>query len=86
MCNQQYIGETDRKFRTRMSEHIDYVRNKMLEKATGLHFNMPGHSIENMQFSIIEQVKKWDKYYRKEREKYNINNFNTYYKGMNRMP
>ena len=86
MCNQQYIGETDRQFRTRMSEHIDCVRNTMLEKVTGFHFKMPRHSIENMQFSIIEQVRKWDKYYRKERGKYHINNFNTYYKGMNRMP
>ena len=84
-CKQQYIGESDRKFRIRMLEHISYVRNENIKKATGFHFNMPGHSIENMTFSVIEQVSKRNEYYRKEREKYHINKFNTYYKGMNRM-
>ena len=84
-CKQQYVGESDRQFRTRMLEHINYVRNKNLKTATGYHFNLPGHSIENMKFSIIEQVRKRNNIYRKEREKYHINNFNTFYKGINRM-
>ena len=84
-CMQKYIGETDRQFRTRMLEHIGYVKNKNIKQATGFHFNLPGHSLTNMQFTIIEQVKKRNVYYRKEREKFHINNFNTYYKGMNRM-
>ena len=69
-CQQRYIGETDRKLIDRMSEHIGYVRNKKLNQATGFHFNQPGHYIHNMTFTVIEQVRKRNNSYRKERELY----------------
>ena len=40
----------------------------------------------NMKFSIIEKVKTYDQLYRKEREKFHINQFNTHYKGLNKKP
>ena len=58
----------------------------MLDKATGEHFNMPGHDITCMKVSIIEKVRKLCVQYRKEREKYFIRKFNSYYKGMNKQP
>ena len=85
-CKQQYIGQTDKYLRTRILQHIGYIRNKLLNKATGYHFNTPGHSIQNFTVTILEQVRKRDLNYRREREKYHINRFNTFYKGLNRMP
>ena len=55
-----------------------------MEQATGEHFDLPGHNISNMKVTIVERVKKNDDQYRKEREKYFINKFNTFYRGINR--
>lgn len=85
-CKQQYIGETERKLRERIKEHIGYAKNKMIHKTTGNHFNLPGHSWLNMKFTVIEQVKSTDRIYREEREKHFIKQFNTYYDGINKMP
>ena len=68
----------------RLSEHWGYVYNQVKSVATGEHFNLPGHSLANIKITILEQVKKNDILYRKEREKYLINKFNTYYQGLNR--
>ena len=78
-------GETDRKLKERFSEHKGYVNNKILNQPTGQHFNLPGHSIANMTITIVEKVRKPESLYRKEREKYHIRKFNTYYEGMNKM-
>ena len=51
---------------------------------TGLHFNLPGHSLANLTITVLEQAKRNSEEYRKEREKYFIRKFNTFYKGMNR--
>jgi hypothetical protein len=83
-CKKQYIGETGRTLKHRLADHRGYVINKMTNKATGAHFNSPGHSLANLKITILEQVKKSDIQYRKEREKYFIKKFNTYYDGLNR--
>jgi len=85
-CQKRYIGETEREFKIRISEHLGYARNKMENITTGNHFNLPGHSEKNMTFTIIEQVKQADTFYRKEREEYHINKFNTFYQGLNKKP
>ena len=54
------------------------------QRLAGDHFNLPGHSLANVKITILEQVKKLDIMYRKEREKYFINKFNTYHQGLNR--
>ena len=43
--------------RERIYQHAGYVRNKPLTRATGEHFNLPGHVIINMTLSILEQVR-----------------------------
>ena len=58
--------------------------NHFTNKATGQHFNLPGHSLSNLRVTAVEQVKKSDILYRKEREVYFINKFDTYHNGMNR--
>ena len=85
-CNEKYIGETERQLKFRISEHKGYINNNIWSKATGAHFNLPGHSINNMSVTIIEKVKKADESYRKEREKFYIRKFNTFYRGLNRTP
>ena len=85
-CNLRYIGETQRQLKERINEHRGYARNGITSNATGEHFNMPGHSESNMQFTVIEQPKQKDLFYRKEREQHHISKFNTYYKGINREP
>ena len=83
-CNEQHIGESGRPLRYRLAEHRGYVVNHLTNQPTGAHFNSPGHSLSDMKIMILEQVKIQDPNYRKEREKYFINKFNTYYVGMNR--
>ena len=83
-CKSRYIGMSSRSLRFRLSEHRGYVTNKITSKATGAHFNLPGHGLQNMKITILEIPKKNELEYRKQREKYFINKFNTLHNGMNR--
>ena len=55
-CGKVYIGETKNSIKDRMSEHIGYAKTKKLDLATGNHFNKPGHSIANMQITLLEKM------------------------------
>ena len=81
-CKHAYIGETKQMLKSRLAQHRGYVQNNT--EATGQHFNLPGHSLADLRVIIIEQVKKSDTQYRKEREEYHIRRFNTLHKGINR--
>ena len=39
-----------------MYEHLGYARNKVTSEAMGEHYNLPGHSTNNMDLTIIEKV------------------------------
>ena len=80
----QYIGESERLLEERFSEHRTYVAGRQLSKATGFHFNQPGHSTSDMKVTILEKVHSLDPLVRKERENLFIRRFNTKYKGMNK--
>ena len=83
-CKERYIGETKRSLKDRLADHRGYVQNQKLDIVTGAHFNQPGHSLSHLSITIIEKQKyKQSDIYRKERERYFINKFNTHYKGMN---
>ena len=69
----------------RLSQHRGYV-TRNTNDATGRHLNSPGHSLSNMNITVLERVKSRDPIYRKEREKYHIRKFNTFYMGMNGSP
>ena len=83
-CLKRYIGECKRSLRERLSDHRGYISNQVISQATGAHFNLPGHSLANLTITILEKVKNNDDEYRKQREKYFIRKFNTYYKELNR--
>ena len=85
-CKQKYIGESERSLRDRVSEHVGYIKTNKIETSTGAHFNLPGHSVANLTATIIEKVKSEDIFYRKERETYHIQKFNTFYSGLNLRP
>ena len=79
-----YIGETGRILKARLLDHRGYINNQVIIATTGGHFNLPGHSLANLKIIILEKVKKNDEMYRKQREKYFINKFNTFYEGINK--
>ena len=83
-CKEAYIGETKRPLKFRLSDHRGHIVNKNTKTATGHHFNLPGHSLADLSVIIIEQVRKKDTLYRKEREEYHIRRFNTLHQGMNK--
>ena len=84
-CPMQYIGETERMLKDRFSEHKGYVNTKNQSKTTGMHFNQKGHSVNNMEITIIEKVYNQDPLLRQQREKMFIQKFNTKYKGLNKI-
>ena len=55
-CLQKYIGESERKLKDRISEHIGYIRTNNKTQATGHHFNLPGHSLDDMKVIALEIV------------------------------
>ena len=59
-------------------------RCTMLHKATGEHFNRPGHKISDMIMTIIEKVHSNDPMVLSVREEHWIKRGNTKYRGINR--
>ena len=66
------MGGTDRTLKERFSEHKGYVRTKNVGQTTGAHFNLPGHSIDEMMIIGIEKIINRGPQYGKEMEKENI--------------
>ena len=81
-CNKVYIGETKQMLKSCLAQYCGYVQNNI--EATGQHFNLPGHSLADLMVTVIEQVRKSDTLYRREREEYHIRRFNTLHNGINR--
>ena len=46
--------------KTRLADYCGYVRNKKTDKATGAHFNLPGHTLADLTVTALEQSKKKD--------------------------
>ena len=67
-----------------LAYHCGYVRNQTLDKATGEHFSLQGHTWSGLSITVIKQSKRNNNLYRKEREEFHINCFNTFYKGPNK--
>ena len=52
------------------------MRNKQLSKATGEHFNLPGHIIHSIKLTILKKIKSRDPLYGRDREKLLLGQFN----------
>ena len=48
-------------------KHLGYIRNKEIRQSTGSHFNTQGHSQDDMKFTVLEQSKRANIVYRKEK-------------------
>ena len=83
-CQKRYIGTTGRPLKCRLADHRGYITNQVLSRATGAHWNLPGHSLADLRITILEQTKTNCEEYRKEREKFFIRKFDTYNNGLNR--
>ena len=83
-CGEQYVGQTEKTLSLRFGQHRGYVRNRKLDKATGHHFNLPGHSHSDMKVQVVEKVHTPDEMMRETRESHFILEMNTKHKGMNR--
>ena len=77
-CKQQYIGVTHQELCERIYQHVGYVRSKVISRATGQHFNLPGHSMHIMKFTVLEKVKSDDPLYGRKREKLMIRKFKSF--------
>ena len=84
-CDFVYIGQTNRRFADRFTDHKTYVSTKDLQQVCGAHFNKPGHSKSDMNPAILEQVyPKNDPFVLDLREKYWINKYQSLEYGANR--
>ena len=83
-CRESYIGETKRMLKYRLADHYGFVRSQKLDTPIGAHFNSPGHTLGDLAITVIEKSKRNNHPYRRQREEYHKNRFNTYYKGMNK--
>ena len=83
-CKQRYIGESKRSLKSRLADHRGYIKKEQIDTTTGAHYNQPGHQLSDMSVIILEISRKQEDIYRKEREKYFINLFNTNYRGLNK--
>ena len=63
-CTERYIGPSFLPLKKRISEHKGYITSIFPTQATWEHFNLPGHSINNVTVKIIEKVRKNNKCYR----------------------
>ena len=59
-CNKQYVGETENALHIRLNGHRSNVKTKKMEKPVAAHFNLPGHSMEDLTIVVIEKIWKED--------------------------
>jgi len=87
-CKRQYVGETTRTLRERLTDHKSNVRTNKPTPIT-IHFNQAGHSSADIRIIPIERIPdtRNSLLNRKQREKYWIQKLKTKYPaGLNEMP
>ena len=84
-CQQRYIGTKACQLKFRMANHRGYIINQVTNKATGAHWNLPGHSLADIRVTILELTTYHCEDYRKEQEKYFFRIFDTYNNWINRV-
>ena len=81
-CEKQYVGMTTRALHKRFNEHMSDIMNKRTRKTVAEHFNLPGHSMEDLTIMVIDQED--DITTLREQERYWINKLGTKAHGLNR--
>ena len=83
--DKNFVGHKKEVIVMRLKEHLGYVRNSKLNEPTGLHFNLPGHNIYMLKASILKKCFHSSTTYRKQREEFLFQAFQTKFKCMNKM-
>ena len=81
-CKKLYIGQTKRPIRERLSEYKTSVRTKN-KNVIGTHFNGPGHSLDNMEYTAVEKVYTKSESVLNKRESFWIREFEAEHQGLN---
>ena len=87
-CKIQYVGETGRPFRDRLTDHRSSISTGK-QTPIGIHFNLVGHSHLDLRATIIEQLPagRDPPLIRKQREEFWQNKLGTKFpQGLNGMP
>lgn len=85
-CYIQYVGETSKTLRERMTQHRSCIKNKKITPIA-IHFNSPQHSFLDMRAIAIEQLQINEDRVRKIKEKEWQNRLGTLYPlGLNGLP
>ena len=70
-CCKQYVGMTKNALHIRFNSHRSDIRNKKTQKsAVAKHFNLRGHSMNDLTIMVIEKIPKRDVQTRRGREKH----------------
>ncbi len=69
-CEMQYVGETENALHIRLNGHRSDVKTKKLDKPVAAHFNLPDHTIDDLEVMGIEKIHSNDPGRRRLRESY----------------
>ena len=83
-CMAQYAGQTYRQAYIRFREHLDSIQDSNTTCPVGLHWQLPGHKVEHMEFIPVERVIVKDRVIIRQREKDLINSYGFLSAGINR--
>jgi len=54
-CNKQYVGETGRQLRQRLTDHRHCIRSH-ISTPVGKHFNLPDHELRDLKITVLESL------------------------------
>ena len=79
--SKQYVGETQQTLTGRFAGHRSDINRNLVKKCVHVvtHFNLPGHSLEDMRVIPIEKMHYSDRQFRKTRERFWCNKLKTLY-------
>ena len=70
-CHKQYVGSTKNALHIRLNSHRSDIKNKKTQKsALAKHFNLRGHSMNDLMIMVIEKIPNGDVQTRRGREKH----------------
>ena len=69
-CGLQYVGETANPLHIRMNDHRSDIHTQETDKPVAAHFNLPDHTLDDLQVMGIKKIHNNDTEWRKHRESY----------------
>ena len=82
-CLKQYAGQSSRPLYVRFAEHLASIQDQNTTCVVGLHWQEPGHSLENLVFLPVEKLRTKCRVTLRQREKQLINRTGLIAAGLN---